>query len=65
MDLIQVTIIHSPERRFTNVKGKALDGHSNIAVETNLNEAFKMRFKVERFLNRSLWVFSPEVVHIS
>jgi hypothetical protein len=45
------------------VEGKALDGHSNIAVETGLDEAFKKRFKVERFLNRSLWVFSPEVVH--
>jgi hypothetical protein len=45
------------------VEGKALDSGSNSAVETNLDEAFKMRFKVERFLNRSLWVFSPEVVH--
>jgi hypothetical protein len=45
------------------VEGKALDSGSNITVETSLNEAFKKRFKVERFLNRSLWVFSPEVVH--
>jgi hypothetical protein len=47
------------------VEGKALDSGSNITVETGLDEAFKKRFKVERFLNRSLWVFSPEVVHVS